>query len=255
MIAYLGDNLIGSVFNGNSNIILIPSLNTTPLTIDYLITGAGGEAFSGGGGAGQFVTGSTILSDGSYPIIAGKITTGTTTNLQISGSSSTFNGITAKGGGNGGAINANVALAKGWNGASGGGASRTIGAVGGAGSPQFNGASADLGRAGGGGGAGGAGSNNFGTAGGIGKQWLDGIYYCGGGGAEFAGGGGLGCSPAAGGGGNWNEGPSGPGMVRIRYEGVPKATGGTITQSGGYTYHTYLGTSTDTISSFTYYSL
>lgn len=258
MIAYLGNNLITQVYNGNNTISFIPSVSGSEqlLVIDYLILGAGGEAFSGGGGAGQYVTGTTSLIDGIYPVTAGKITTGTTVQTQISGSHSSFNTIVSKGGGNGGYFNVNVALARGWNGASGGGAARTTGAIGGTGNPQFNGASNDgATRAGGGGGAASAGTNNFGTAGGLGLQWLDGNYYAGGGGAENAGGGGLGCSPAGGGGGNFNEGPSGPGMVKIRYAGEPKATGGTITQSGGYTYHTYTGTSTDTVSTFVYYSL
>jgi hypothetical protein len=88
--------------------------------------------------------------------------------------------------------------------------------------------------------------------GGNGKQWLDGTYYCGGGASENGPGGGLGAAPNAGGGGNFNVGPSGPGLVKIRYAGVPKATGGTIQESGGYTYHSFTGSATDTTGSFTY---
>jgi hypothetical protein len=38
-----------------------------------------------------------------------------------------------------------------------------------------------------------------------------------------------------------NRGPSsgGSGIVIVRYLGPPRATGGTITQSGGYTIHTF----------------
>ena len=258
MIAYLGNNLITEVYNANNTISFIPSVSGSDqlLVIDYLILGAGGEAFSGGGGAGEYVYGSTSLVDGIYPVSAGKITTGTTAGIQISGSYSSFNSIVSKGGGNGGNFNISIPLSKGWNGASGGGAARTFGASGGVGNPQFNGGdNSNFTRAGGGGGAASAGTSNIPTAGGLGLQWLDGNYYAGGGAAENAGGGNLGCSPAGGGGGNWNEGPSGPGTVIIRYAGPTKATGGTITQSGGYTYHTYLGTSTDTISTFVYYSL
>jgi len=261
MIAYLGNNIITQVYNANNTISFIPNVSGSEqlLEIDYLILGAGGEAFSGGGGAGQYVAGNASLLDGIYNVTAGKITTGTANSTQISGSYSSFNGIVSKGGGNGGYFNANISLARGWNGASGGGGSRRENALAGSGTNGFNGATGGTGvllnRAGGGGGAASGGTNNFGTAGGLGLQWLDGSYYCGGGGAENCGGGGLGCSPAGGGGGNFGEGPSGPGMVKIRYAGVPKATGGTITQSGGYTYHTYTGTSTDIVSTFVYYSL
>lgn len=230
------------------------------LVIDYLIVGAGGEGWSGGGGAGQFITGSTTFTTNqNLPIVAARITTGTTPHLQVSGSNSTFLGLSAMGGGNGGSPSTagpggNVII--GWVGASGGG-SRTIGGTGLFGFNGGNGAPEDT-KAGGGGGAaavgqpatGGQGAT--GGIGGIGKQWLDNVYYAGGGRGEDTFTIVSGSSPAAGGGGQWNIGPSGPGMVKIRYAGTPIATGGTITQSGGFTFHTFIGTSVNLVSEFVF---
>ena len=134
---------------------------------------------------------------------------------------------------------------------------------------------------GGGGGASSAGlpgsSANGGTggAGGPGKQWLNGTYYAGGGGgcgnagssggtggAGGTGGGGTGGTntPATaatngtpntggGGGGTRDTGPpgnGGTGIVIIRYPGAQRGSGGTVSSSGGYTYHTFLSGSTFT---------
>lgn len=128
---------------------------------------------------------------------------------------------------------------------------------------------------GGGGGAGAAGANASGNqagAGGAGlNAWALGTYYAGGGGGSVqAAGGGLAGAGGAGGGGAGSQdnsngsgggtatsgtantgggggggpdgyyaGSGGSGVVIIRYSGTPKAGGGTITQSGGYTYHTF----------------
>jgi hypothetical protein len=112
------------------------------------------------------------------------------------------------------------------------------------------------------GGGAGAGANGSGANGGNGLQWLDGNYYAGGGGGlntytsstargttgipGLGGGGGFDTDGAAhtggGGGGSWSAfypANGGKGVVKIRYIGTPRATGGTITQSGGYTYHTF----------------
>ena len=223
---------------------------TNILDIDYLIAGAGGEGFSGGGGGGQFVTGSANLARGSYAVIAAKITTGTTAQTQVSGSSSFFASEESKGGGNGG-YHVGPGPKIGWNGASGGGGGLGNFA-GGTGSLGFNGSpSTDLAYGGGGGGASITGSSGPSGKGGDGKQWLDGNYYCGGGKGEATSGSGLGASTSGGGGGNNLIGPSGPGTVIIRYLGDPRATGGTQTQSGGYTYHTYTGSlSSNTTGSF-----
>ena len=49
--------------------------------------------------------------------------------------------------------------------------------------------------------------------------------------------------------GSWQQGGSGgSGIVIIRYSGTQKATGGTITSSGGYTIHTFTSSNTFTTS-------
>lgn len=142
------------------------------------------------------------------------------------------------------------------------------------------------GGAGGGGGAAFAGADastgdfiNYNPGpGGAGKQWLDGNYYAGGGGGAGddggasggIGGGGTGgkCrlpiinatrgTDGTGGGGgggassfepNVGKGEGGSGIVKLRYptNGNYNVTGGTVTQSGGYTYHTFLSSSVFTI--------
>lgn len=131
------------------------------------------------------------------------------------------------------------------------------------------------------------GSSWQGGAGGAGKQWLDGNYYAGGGGggtrAESGqgafinvafggiGGGGNGQkmegvtilnnatsgTPNTGGGGGGRSftftgqrsTSGGSGIVKIRYlSGSINATGGTITNVSGYTYHTFLSSSVFTLS-------
>lgn len=124
---------------------------------------------------------------------------------------------------------------------------------------------------------------NSAYAGGNGKAWLDGVTYAGGGGgvggagtgnggAGGTGGGGRGGWPdglaqsgsnnlgGGGGGASRNDGGNntagGSGIVKIRYAGTgSRATGGTITFSGGYTYHTFIAADlvgTDNTGSFTY---
>ena len=56
---------------------------------------------------------------------------------------------------------------------------------------------------------------------------------------------------AGGGGGGGSEsahsgGEGGSGIILIRYEGSPAASGGTETESGGYTYHAYTSTGSAT---------
>lgn len=50
-----------------------------------------------------------------------------------------------------------------------------------------------------------------------------------------------------GGGSAGNGAAGGSGRVIVRYPGPPRATGGTITQSGGYTYHTFNSSGTFTV--------
>lgn len=136
--------------------------------------------------------------------------------------------------------------------------------------------SSQAGGGGGGAGAAGAGvSANQAGAGGVGYQWSNGSYYAGGGGggcgqggtAGAAGGGGNGgggggstngagtsgtTNTGGGGGGgasgtaSTNGGNGGSGVVIVRYSGSQKGTGGTVTSSGGYTYHTFTSSGTFT---------
>jgi uncharacterized protein YjdB len=100
----------------------------------------------------------------------------------------------------------------------------------------------------GGNGGGGGGSGNQITAGGLGlNKGTDGINGNnpgGDAGASTGGGGGAGSISAPNKGGD-----GGSGIVIIKYLGAPKAVGGTITQSGGYTTHTFttVGTNTFTL--------
>jgi hypothetical protein len=115
------------------------------------------------------------------------------------------------------------------------------------------------------GGGAGAGANGNGGNGGNGYQWLNGTYYAGGGsgfvkfnGSTYpqyqngtpglGGGGGFNTDGSTGGGGGaatstFYPANGGAGIVIIRYAGTTqKATGGTISTSGGYTYHTFQST-------------
>ena len=195
-----------------------------------------------------------------------------------SGSNSSAFGLTATGGGFSGGSNSNAGAsggsgAGGWNvagysgtsgqGFAGGTGLATTGAPGGGGGAGAVGAngSATGGSASGVGGNGGAGvaSSITGTsvtrAGGGGA----GGTQSGGAGTGGAGGGGNGggylgagvsgtanTGGGGGGGGSNNGGGSsgGSGVVIIRYPGTPVATGGTITQSGGYTIHTFTSSGT-----------
>ena len=254
-------------------------------SIDYLIVGGGagggsdvsiaGKAY-GGGGAGQFISGSTILSRyTTWPV-----TIGGGGAVNTNGTSSTFLSLTSIGGGGGN-------LTTGSNGACGGGGSALSGSpsiqtpyAGGIGSNGMNGASGSLdtnfkASAGGGGGTltdGSIGTVLVGGAGGSGTLWLDGKYYSAGGGGGYsrgsgategaggAGGNSIGGTGAclrggttlattgsanrgAGGGGGAGTSPGaagGSGVNIIRYAGSgSRATGGTITYSGSYTYHTF----------------
>jgi hypothetical protein len=227
------------------------------LAIEYVIVGAGGEGYAGGGGGGQFLTGSTIIATNStLPIVAGKITNLTPARTQVSGANSSFLGLTSIGGGNGGGPASVGEIGRGWDGACGGGGGANDAFAGGTGSFGFNGgAGATPGIGGGGGGvaaAGGDGNDVLPSSiegvGGIGKQWLDGEWYCGGGNANVAFPGPnypavSGSSPSPGGGGHEGFGPSGPGMIKVRYSDTASAivSGGTITSTSGFVYHTFTG--------------
>ena len=238
----------------------------------------------GGGAGGYLSGNLTILSGMPTYVVIGAGGSPVTNSLGNNGSNSTLTGfttLTAIGGGGGGGGTYSTITAKGGNGGSGGGTLQNnqgyTGGLGTAGQGNNGGlgsSSSPSWGGGGGGGAGAAGSNGTPTnagPGGVGAQWVNGSYYAGGGGgatyngytggAGGTGGGGAGGSTSAatagtvntGGGGGASSypgdtygagGSGGSGVVIIRYAGTPKASGGTITQSGGYTYHTF--TTSDT---------
>jgi len=236
------------------------TLASSGLAIDYLIVGGGGPGeasnqtdYAGyGGGAGGYLTGSTTINFGTqYPIRVGL--GGFTNNTDLTIQSSSFNGLAAGGG---------------------------YGAQ--TGPPQAYGLANTIVCGGktykaGGGGASGAGTDpscsgtdGVGGNGGNGLTWLDGNTYAGGGGGGTyssiglagtggTGGGGRGGYNSAGaqngtantggGGGGGSQfnglgGNGGSGIVIIRYPGNRILQGGTITTTGGYTYHTFTTGST-----------
>ena len=182
-----------------------------PFTVDYLLVGGGGgggttdssrpfanpASWSGGGGAGGYVSGSANLNN----LSVYAITIGNGSSPGGSGGNSTFNGLTALGGGYGGNSNSSV-VQNGVAGGSGrggggdvpglvypnsgiGGASTQSSTYGyGYGNAGGNGYDPSPERPGGGGGAGAAGAAGPVSSGGNGLQWLDGNYYAGGGGGN-----------------------------------------------------------------------
>lgn len=204
----------------------------------------------------------------------------------VNGSNSLITGLgtTAIGGGGGG-YDTGPSGSSGNPGGSGGGCGGQGGPGGGGGSAtagQGNagggGTATPPGSGGSGGGASAAGGNaaiNGGVAppGGAGSTWSNGITYAGGGGAGLynsgtagnggAGGGGAGGAVGAGGnngssntggggGGGSGGGPTaaggtgGSGVVIVRYTGSQRGSGGTVSNSGGYTYHTFTTSGTYT---------
>jgi hypothetical protein len=255
----------------------------TSVQIDYLLIGGGGAGgsvnqslanrgfdFAGAGGAGGYISGSTLLSSRIQPYsfaVGNGGTSGGTNANGNNGGDTTFLGLTANGGGGGAGLN-NAGFV---GGSGGGGDIYFLSArAGGSGSvgQGFNGANAIIGDRGTGanpryiveGGSGGGANANAvrptitGTGpgqtmvnGSIGapKRWLDNLFYSAGGRATNA----LGDSSGSlfGNGGVANEnGTRNPigqaGTLKIRYQGSGSIlTGGTITYDSGsnYTYHTY----------------
>jgi hypothetical protein len=239
--------------------------------------GGGGDTGGGGGGGGQVKTGSVSLLSGSFAVTIGNGGSGGTSagTAAANGGSSTLSLPTpvVSIGGGGGGMGLSPNGLSGGNGGGGGhlnngnppGVGGTA-AVGG-----FAGGNANNIIGGGGGGAGGAGGSATGSNGGIGvSSSISGsatFYGGGGGGGSWqvgtgpglggqggGGSGGTAYSPLAtagaantggGGGGSGNSQSTpvakngGSGIVIVRYLGSPSGTGGTITQVGGYTIHTF----------------
>ena len=251
--------------------------------------GGGGSAMGGGGGAGQFIESSVnTVTAQSYTVTVGNGGAGGGTygaNGADGGDSSVFS-ITAVGGGGGGGVQS--AGRSGGSGGGGGGAGNTASGTATAGNNGGSGTGvAAEAVGGGGGGAGGVGGNGGGQRGGDGGAGLSSsitgasVAYAGGGGgganndpASFsqngngfgsARGGNGGWNPAAtngadnsgsggGGGGNISTfpgGAGGSGIVVVRYQGDPAATGGNPTAgtgtAAGYTVHEFLATGDSTL--------
>lgn len=253
-------------------------------TIEFLTVGGGGGSSrngGGGGGAGGFLSQSiTAVQGNSYTIgVAGGGAGSSTTFGGNGGNSQLFpGGGTAYGGGGGGGGLTGTGP-NGQDGASGGGPHRTgtIGLAIYSGQGKRGGTGVAAGGSNGGGGGGhsaiGGDANASGTAGGnggAGTLWLDGNFYCGGGGGGagttggtggVGGGGNGGYTPSSvgmtngsansgGGGGGRGDGDNaagangGSGIVVIRYLGSQRGTGGTVISAGLYTYHYFYSSGT-----------
>ena len=257
-----------------------PAWISAPYSIDYLVVaggGAGGLNAGAGGGAGGYLYGTfTVTASTAYSLVVGAGGASSNNN----GSNSTGFGLTAIGGGGGtnnnGAGNSGGSGGGGSAGNSGGSGTSGQGNKGGDGNGQDG---ADR-AAGGGGGAGAAGQNVVSSTqagqGGNGLTWSNLVAYAGGGGGSAhqgglsvsggTGGGGAGGvanytsggtagtagstntggGGGGGSGGGYAGGAGGSGIVIVRYFGSQRGTGGTITSSGGYTYHTFTSSGTFT---------
>lgn len=231
-----------------------------PYAVDVLIVagggggGSSGGASAGGGGAGGYLAISTAVAGGSKYAVTVGAGGGTGSN----GSNSVIANIgTAIGGGAGG--NGGTNGSAGGSGG-GGGTNAAIGGAGTSGQGYAGGTAETNGyfRSGGGGGASQVGYDGiYSGSGGNGLNWQSlGTYYAGGGGGGAyyyspgsggAGGGGSGngyngsANTGGGAGGSrlGSGGGGGSGIVIIRYAGSQRGSGGTVTSSGGYTYHTF----------------
>ncbi len=209
-----------------STVTSIDILNTpSTVSIDYIIVGGGGggggfNAYAGGGGgAGEFITNTDTFSVGSYNIVVGDGGIGGGPGAQGSdGTSSSFNGETAIGGGGGGDGNNTL---NGRTGASGGGAgaSNITAGTGGVGTAGNNGGAGDTATAdetgGGGGGSGAVGDAGTGAGGGDGGSGTSSTIT------------GTSVFYAAGGGGGGSNAPAGEGGSSVGGAGGSSINGGT----------------------------
>ena len=245
------------VFTGSSSFVLNSYVGSS-VKVDYLIVGGGGGGgyrMGGGGGGGGVLTGYCYLDADTYTITVGAGGAAGVYSGSIpatNGGNSTFNGLTAVGGGSGGSDNNGTGNSDGGNGGSGGGGSAYA-----AGTPGSTGAggtgTAGQGYAGGNqgtayyGGSGGGGSeagstqsSGYPATGGTGtfSTILGRPHYWGGGGGcsayspAFGGGGG----PGGGGGGADSvataAGLGGKKSVNWGEDGSPNGNG--VTARGGY---------------------
>lgn len=184
------------------------------LNIDCLIVAGGGSAgngsgykvfdYSGGGGAGGFITATVKGSTKSHSVVVGS--GGSGLNDGHSGENSSASGFGSANGGGYGRGNGQTAGGSGSGGGNYYNAARPGGASTGGGHKGsdgiYNGTDNGTGGGGGAGGTGGNAANNNGAGGtgGPGKAWLDGVTYAGGGGGGRPGM--AGAAGGSGGGGN-----------------------------------------------------
>ena len=244
-------------WNGNLQVESIPRFAPgTPDNIDHL---SGSFVYSNQSGIGK------VVNPSPFPQTSSNASEYTASNSTLQGGSDIVVNVTTLGGGNG----ESTIYGQSTSGGSGGGGGIYIGtgSVGTVNQGNDGGdvyvivSGSEYATAGGGGSlsAGGDGSLTTGGDGGDGILWLDGNNYSGGGaGIYFPSGSGSNGSGGTGGGGNpntsatQNTGGGGggsyysasfgaDGIVKLRYPGpIILATGGTITESGGYVYHTFL---------------
>ncbi|HEX3365601.1 Ig-like domain-containing protein [Phenylobacterium sp.] len=250
------------------------TVSVNALSVEYLVVGGGGgggNVEGGGGGAGGLLQGVTPTGVGSLTVTVGSGGAGGAPGAN-GGSSSLGSLIAAGGGGGGYASGAYLAQ----NGGSGGGGGGLVAMSGGSGTSGqgFKGGDSVSHEAAGGGGAGAPGqASPTGSAAGAGGAGVNSSisgslanYAAGGGGGGYSNGddvnilAGAAGGTSGGAGGYWSDagqsapsnlggggggalsttgGSGGSGVVILRYRGAPKATGGTITQIGGYTIHTF----------------
>jgi hypothetical protein len=258
---YLGSTLIERSYFGADFVSDIQILG--PLNVEYIIVAGGGggglgggggsptfNTLGGGGGAGGVITGSAYLLSNSYSVVVGNAGTGgvfASATKPTNGVSSSFLSLNAIGGGAAGNGAIDCSFSSGSIGGSGGGGGSRSGILGcttAAGTVNQGNSGSQAG------GGGGATSTAAGNVGGNGLTWLNGETYAQGGSTvsnadrTTRGSGGRG--------GNFfpntpRDGQNGVnGVVEIRYLGTPQATGGTITQSDGYTYHEFTSSGTFT---------
>jgi len=272
-------------FNGNcvtSSCAPLNSLSVNYLIVGG--GGAGGGDLGGGGGGGGYLEGVAYLNlSQSYNIVVGNGGTGSAGSVGGNGQDSSAFTFTAIGGGGGGETFSNR---NGISGGSGGGGGYDLNGIGGAGTSgqgnnggNGNSTNRDSGGGGGASGIGESGTSN--SNGGIGRLWLDGNRYGAGGGGfrtetTLQAGNGVGGSVGAGqgaqatslnvylrantsgsantgGGGGGTGQPAtgsmngGSGIVKIRYVATASlATGGDISITGSFVYHTFTGSGTFT---------
>ncbi len=268
---------------GGISLRKVTSPTSAPTTqANMLVVGGGGgggaggsnRGHYGGGGAGGYkaFTNQVIVPATAYPIVIGDGGNGNYNGQGSNGGNTTFNNITATGGGGGATYNSN-----GSNGGSGGGGGSGIGGNANLYEGNDGGAGATY-AGGGGGGSGSTGSSGSGSGGTGGTGTLNSIngssvyYAAGGGGGARTGGGGTGGTGGGGNGGstgpggsatgygsggggagwyNYSGGNGSSGIVIISYktdgsDGIDSSlsTGGTKTTSGSYTIHTFTSNGT-----------